>query len=41
VDAVVELEGGEVIGIEVTVTGADFRGLRELARVAGRRFRLG
>lgn len=45
VDLVLELEGGEVIGIEVTrsqtVTGGDFRGLHELARVAGRRFRLG
>ena len=45
VDAVVELEGGEVIGIEVTrsqtVTAADFRGLNELARLAGRRFRSG
>jgi predicted AAA+ superfamily ATPase len=45
VDVVIELDGGEVIGIEVTrsqtVTGEDFRGLRELARLAGRRFRLG
>jgi len=45
VDAVVELEGGEVLGIEVTrsqtVTMADFRGLNELARLAGRRFRCG
>ncbi len=45
VDVVIELEGGEVIGIEVTrsqtVTGEDFRGLHELARLAGRRFRLG
>jgi len=45
VDVVVELGGGDVIGIEVTrsqtVTGADLRGLHELARVAGRRFRLG
>ena len=41
----IELEGGEAIGIEVTrsqtVTGEDFRGLHELARLAGRRFRLG
>jgi predicted AAA+ superfamily ATPase len=45
VDVVVELDGGEVVGIEVTqsqtVTGEDFRGLNELARVAGRRFRAG
>lgn len=45
VDVLLELEGGEVIGIEITrsqtVTGADFRGLHELARIAGRRFRLG
>ena len=45
VDAVLELEGGEVIGIEITrsqtVTGGDFRGLHELARIAERRFRLG
>ncbi|MBI2494639.1 MAG: ATP-binding protein [Candidatus Rokubacteria bacterium] len=45
VDVVVELEGNEVIGIEVTrsqtVTGEDFRGLNELARIAGRRFRAG
>jgi hypothetical protein len=45
VDVLLELEGGEVIGIEITrsqtVTGGDFRGLHELARIAGRRFRLG
>jgi predicted AAA+ superfamily ATPase len=45
VDVVVEFGGGEVVGIEVTrsqtVTGADFRGLNELARLAGRRFKLG
>jgi predicted AAA+ superfamily ATPase len=45
VDLVVELEGGDVVGIEVTrsqtVTGSDFRGLHELARIVGRRFRAG
>lgn len=45
VDVVVELEGGDVIGVEVTrsqtVTAQDFRGLHELAKVAGRRFRAG
>lgn len=45
VDAVAEFEGGEVVGIEVTgsqtVTGEDFRGLNELARLVGKRFRAG
>ena len=45
VDAVLEFEEGEVVGIEVTqsqtVTGADFRGLNELAKLAGKRFRVG
>lgn len=45
VDAVIEGEDGDLIGIEVTrsqtVTGADFRGLNELAKVGGRRFRAG
>lgn len=45
VDAVIELGDGEVIGVEITrsqtVTAADFRGLHELARIAGRRFRHG
>jgi predicted AAA+ superfamily ATPase len=45
VDVVIELEGGELVGIEVTrsqtVTGDDFRGLHELASLAGRRFRVG
>jgi len=45
VDAVVEGEAGEILGIEVTqsqtVRGEDFRGLHELARLAGRRFRIG
>jgi predicted AAA+ superfamily ATPase len=45
VDVVAEFEEGEVIGVEVTrsqtVTGADFRGLHELATLAGKRFRAG
>jgi predicted AAA+ superfamily ATPase len=45
VDVVLELEGGEVVGVEVTrrqtVTGADFRGLHELAKATGKRFRAG
>lgn len=45
VDIVVEREDGETIGIEVTqsqtVTGADFRGLKEFAKLAGKRFRAG
>lgn len=45
VDAVVEGEAGEIFGIEVTqsqtVRGEDFRGLHELAKLAGRRFRVG
>jgi predicted AAA+ superfamily ATPase len=45
VDAVMEFEGGEVVGVEVTgsqtVTGKDFRGLNELARLADKRFRAG
>ena len=42
---VVEFEGGEVVGVEVTqsqtITGGDFRGLPELAKLAGKRFRAG
>jgi len=45
VDAVLEFEKGEVVGVEVTqsqtVTGEDFRGLNELTKVAGQRFRVG
>jgi predicted AAA+ superfamily ATPase len=45
VDLVLEFEAGEVVGIEVTrsqtVTGGDFRGLHELMRLAGKRFRAG
>jgi len=45
VDVVIEFEGGEVVGVEVTqsqtVTGEDFRGLHELAKLAGKRFRTG
>ena len=45
VDFVLEGPGGEVAGIEVksshTVTGHDFKGLRALAEIAGRRFRRG
>jgi hypothetical protein len=45
VDLVIEFGNGDIIGIEVTrsqtVNGNDFRGLHELARVAGRRFRRG
>ena len=45
VDAVIELENGQVAGIEVTrsqtVTGQDFRGLHELASLAGKHFRIG
>lgn len=45
VDVVLEFEDGGVVGVEVTgsrtVTGDDFRGLRELAKVAGRNFRAG
>ena len=42
VDVVIEREGGAVAGVEVkaaaTVTTADFRGLRKLAKAAGERF---
>lgn len=42
VDVVIEREGGAVAGVEVkaaaTVTPADFRGLRKLARAVGKRF---
>jgi hypothetical protein len=45
VDLVLERRSGELVGVEVkstaTVTGADFKGLRALAEVAGRRFRRG
>jgi hypothetical protein len=45
VDIVLEAGGGRVAGVEVkasaTVTGADFRGLRRLAAVTGRRFTAG
>lgn len=42
VDVVIEREAGAVAGVEVkaaaTVTSSDFRGLRKLARAAGKRF---
>lgn len=45
VDLVLERRGGALVGIEVksaaTVTAADFKGLRALAEVAGRRLRRG
>jgi uncharacterized protein len=45
VDVVIENERGEVVGIEVkasaTVGSGDFRGLKKLADVAGKDFRLG
>jgi hypothetical protein len=45
VDLVLERRGGALVGIEVksaaTVTAADFKGLRALAQIAGRRFRCG
>ncbi|MXZ35390.1 MAG: ATP-binding protein [Acidobacteria bacterium] len=45
VDIVIEREAGAVAGVEVkaaaTVTPADFRGLRKLAKAAGRRFAAG
>jgi predicted AAA+ superfamily ATPase len=45
VDLVLERRGGALVGIEVksaaTVTAADFKGLRALAAIAGRRFRRG
>jgi len=45
VDVVIELDDGQLIGVEVTrsqtVTGGDFRGLHELAALAGKRFRAG
>jgi uncharacterized protein len=45
VDVVLECAGGKLYGIEVkassTVTAADFRGLRKLAKVTGERFEIG
>jgi predicted AAA+ superfamily ATPase len=45
VDLVLERRGGALVGIEVKsaarVTAADFKGLRTLAAIAGRRFRRG
>ncbi len=45
VDLVLERRGGALVGIEVksaaTVSAADFKGLRTLAKAAGRRFRRG
>jgi hypothetical protein len=45
VDLVLERRGGTLVGIEVkgaaTVTAADFKGLRALAEITGRRFRRG
>ena len=45
VDVVIEREAGAVAGVEVkaaaTVTSGDFRGLRKLAKAAGRRFATG
>ena len=45
VDVVIEREAGAVAGVEVkaaaTVTSADFRGLRKLAKAAGKRFAAG
>ena len=45
VDVVIEREAGAVAGVEVkaaaTVTSADFRGLRKLAKAAGERFSAG
>lgn len=45
VDVVLELASGDVVGIEVTrsqtVTGHDFRGLHELVKITGKRFRVG
>lgn len=45
VDLVLEAPSGEVVGIEVktsvSITAEDFRGLRTLAEIAGRRFRRG
>ena len=45
VDVVIEREAGAVAGVEVkasaTVTAADFRGLRKLAKAAGKRFAAG
>jgi predicted AAA+ superfamily ATPase len=45
VDLVLERRSGALVGIEVksavTVTAADFKGLRALAQIAGRRFRRG
>jgi predicted AAA+ superfamily ATPase len=45
VDVLAEFEDGDIVGLEVTqrqtVTGEDFRGLNELKKLAGRRFRAG
>ena len=45
VDVVLEFDGGEILGVEVTrsqtLTGDDFRGLHELAKITGKRFRAG
>lgn len=45
VDIILEDAGGRLVGIEVkasaTVDGADFKGLRALAEITGRRFRRG
>ena len=45
VDVLLEFEGGELVGVEVTrsrsVGASDFRGLNELARLAGKKFRAG
>lgn len=45
VDIVIENGAGELVGIEVkaaaTVVGADFNGLRKLANISGKRFKLG
>lgn len=45
VDIVLESEDGDIVGVEVkaaaTVTAADFKGLKRLADIAGKPFRLG
>jgi predicted AAA+ superfamily ATPase len=45
VDIIVEGEGGDVVGIEVTaaatVTAGDFKGLRKLSAASGKDFKLG
>ena len=45
VDVVLEAPSGEIVGVEVkaavSITSDDFRGLRTLAEIAGRRFRRG